>query len=59
MFWSRADAAHDEAGGGRDDQRRDLRDQAVADREQRVGLRGRGDGHVVLEHADEQAADER
>ena len=33
----------EQARGGRDDQRRDLRDQAVADREQRVGAAGLGE----------------
>ena len=38
MSWSRRDAADHDARRGRDDQRRDLRHQAVADGEQRVVL---------------------
>ena len=53
-----ADAAHDEARGGRDDQRRNLRDQAVADGEQHVVVGGGGERQVVLEDADREAADD-
>ena len=47
-----------QAGGGRDDQRRDLRDQAVADGEQRVGARGFGEAQALLRDADDHAADD-
>ena len=47
-----------QAGRGRDDQRRDLRDQAVADGEQRVGARGFGERHALLRDADDHAADD-
>ena len=43
---------------GGDDQRRDLRDQAVADRQQRVGARGVGEAHALLGDADDDAADD-
>ena len=41
----------------REQQGGDLRDQAVADAEQAVGVDGLGDGEVVLEDADGEAAD--
>ena len=48
----------DDAGGGRDDQRRDLRDQAVADGQQGVGVGGVAEAHAVLADADDDAADD-
>ena len=42
-------AGDDDAGGDRDQQRRDLGGQAVADRQQRVGLGGVAEAQVVLE----------
>ncbi len=47
----------EEARGGRDDQRRDLRDQAVADGEQRVGARGFRERQALLGDADDHPAD--
>jgi hypothetical protein len=41
-----------------DDQRRNLRDQAVADGEQRVGVRRRGEREALLHDADDHAADD-
>ncbi|MGF6302212.1 hypothetical protein OKW42_005565 [Paraburkholderia sp. WC7.3d] len=52
------DARHDHAGRRRNHQRRNLRDEAVADRQQRVVLARRGKTHVVLDHADDQPADD-
>src|SRR5690606_30722209 len=49
---------HQQAGGGRDDQRGDLGNQSVADGEQGVGLRGVGEGHALLRDADDHAADD-
>ena len=43
---------------GGHDQRRHLRDQAVADRQQRVGARGIGKAHALLGDADDDAADD-
>ena len=51
-------AGDDDAGGDRDQQRRDLRDEAVADRQQREVLAGLGDRHALLDDADEDAADD-
>ena len=48
---------HD-AGGGADDQRRDLRDETVADREDRVLRQRLADRQAALERADEDAADD-
>ena len=48
----------EQARRGRDDQRRNLRDQAVADGEQRVGARGLGERHALLGDADDHAADD-
>jgi hypothetical protein len=45
-------------GGDRDDQRRNLGHQAVTDGQQGVGLDRFAEGHVVLGHADDQAADD-
>ncbi|MNX81503.1 hypothetical protein D3C86_1131920 [compost metagenome] len=50
-------ARHHHAGGRRDHQRRDLRDQAVADGQQRVDAARLGHRHIVLGHAHDQAAD--
>ena len=47
-----------QAGRGGDDQRRDLRDQAVADGQQRVGVRGFGEAEALLGDADDDAADD-
>ena len=48
----------DQTGGDRQQQRRDLRDQAVADAEQAVRLDRVGRRQVALEHADDEAADQ-
>src|SRR5579883_570045 len=48
----------DEARRGRDDERRDLGDEAVADGEQRVGVGRLGEAEPVLRHADDDAADD-
>ena len=45
-------ARDDHRDRGRDQQRRNLRDQAVADREQRVDARRVAERHVVRQHAD-------
>ena len=50
-------AGDDHAAGDRNQQRRDLRDQAVADGQHGVDLQGVAGGHVVLHHADGDAAD--
>ncbi len=47
----------EQARRGRDDQRRNLRHQPVADGEQRVGARGLGERHALLGDADDHAAD--
>jgi hypothetical protein len=47
-----------QAGGGRDDQRRHLRHQAVADGEQRVARGRLGEADVLLGDADDHAADD-
>ena len=47
----------DDARRGRDDERRDLRDQAVADRQDRIGLDRVADGHAA-ELAHDDAADQ-
>ena len=49
---------HDEAGRERDQQRRDLGDQAVADGEQAVGLDRLAERQVLLQDADREPADE-
>ena len=49
---------HHDAGGGADDQRRDLRDETVADREDRVLRQRLADRQSALERADEDAADD-
>ena len=55
----RAGHARDDDGDrGRQQQRRNLRDQAVADGEQRVGAAGAGERHAVRDHADGEAADD-
>ncbi len=51
-------AGDDEAGGDREQQRRDLRDQAVTDGEQAVGLDRVAQAHAVLRDADGEAADQ-
>src|SRR5579884_3503680 len=52
----RGGARHDDAGGGRDQERRDLGDEPVAHGEDRVGLRRGLDVGALLHHADEEAA---
>ena len=47
-----------ETGGDRDDERRNLCHQAVADGEQCVGLGGFGEGQALLQNADHHAADD-
>ena len=47
-----------EAGGGRHDQRRDLRHQSVADGEQRIGARRVAEGKPLLGDADDRPADD-
>ena len=42
-----AGLGHQHAGGGRDDQRRDLGDQAVADGQQREGVRRLAEGEAM------------
>jgi hypothetical protein len=54
-----ADAGHHHACGNGNDQRRDLRHQAIANGQQGVGSGRRADLHVVLQDADEQSADRR
>ncbi len=51
-------ARDDHTGRDRDDQRWNLRHQAVTDGQQRVGLGRVAGAHVVLHHADDQAADD-
>ncbi len=46
------------AGGGRDHQCRDLRDEAVADGQQRVGAAGLAEAQALLGDADDDAADD-
>ena len=48
----------EQAGGGRDDQRRDLRDEAVAHGQQGIGPGGFGERHALLRDADDHAADD-
>ena len=48
----------DQTRGNRHQQCRDLRHEAVADGEQRVGAHRIADVHALLEHADQQSADE-
>ena len=52
------DARHHQAGGHRDDQRRNLRHQPVADGEQGVGAPRLAHRHLVLHDADEEAAED-
>ena len=47
-----------QAGGGRNDQRRNLCHQAVADGQKREGLRRIGEAHALLRHPDDDAADD-
>ena len=54
----RRGAGHDEAGRQRDQQRRDLRDQAVADGEEAVRLDRVAERQVLLQDADREAADQ-
>ena len=51
-------AGHDQAGRDREQQRRDLGDQAVADRQQAVGRDRLADRHAHLADADREAADQ-
>ena len=51
------DARHRDPGGDREQERRDLRDEAVADREERVAPRGRRDVHPAERAGDEPAGD--
>ena len=51
-------AGHDQTGRQRDQQRRDLRDEAVADGQQAVRLDRLAERHVLLQDADREAADE-
>ena len=51
-------AGHDQTGRQRDQQRRDLRDEPVTDGQQAVGLDRLAERHVLLEHADREAADQ-
>ncbi len=51
-------AGDDDAGGDRDQQRRDLRGETVADGQQRVLVGGFAEAEVALEHADDDPADE-
>ena len=53
-----ANARHHHARGNRDDQRRDLGHQTVADRQQRVSLGRCPDVEIVLQHTDEQSAED-
>ena len=55
---ARAALGDQQAGGERDDQRRDLRDQAVADRQLDEHVGGFADRHAVAEIADGDAADD-
>ena len=48
----------EQARRGRDDQRGDLRHEAVADGQERVGLRRLAEGQPVLRHADDHAGDD-
>src|SRR5262249_39123673 len=47
----------EQSGGGRDDQRGDLRHQAVTDGEDRIGVRRVGKRQALLRDADNHAAD--
>jgi hypothetical protein len=51
-----ADAAHDQARRGRNDESGYLRHKAVPDRQQRVGLRRARDRHRMLDNSDDEAA---
>ena len=54
-----AGAGDDDAGRGRDQQRRDLGDQAVADRQEREGVERRRENDMpLLQHADDDAAEQ-
>ncbi|MGY2933502.1 hypothetical protein ACVWZ6_003104 [Bradyrhizobium sp. GM6.1] len=48
----------EQAGRGRNDQRRHLGDEAVTDGQQRVAAAGIGKGQTLLRHADDHAADD-
>ena len=54
----RGDAGDDRGGGDRQQQRRHLRDQRVADREQDIGRGGVAERQAVAERAEDQAADD-
>ncbi len=58
MSLRRRDAGDDEGRGGRQQQRRNLGDQAVADGQQHVVGRGLRQRHAVLQHADDETADD-
>ncbi|MHC2704234.1 hypothetical protein ACVMHZ_007397 [Bradyrhizobium liaoningense] len=47
----------EQAGRRRDDQRRHLGDETVTDGQERVGAAGVGEGHALLRHTDDDAAD--
>src|SRR4029077_8357938 len=53
-----AGLGNQQARGGRDDQRRHLREQAGADGQQRIGLRRFAEAQALLDHADDDAADD-
>jgi hypothetical protein len=55
---ARSRAGDDNTGCGRDDECRNLSDQAVTDREQRENLGGLADVHAFLERADDDSADD-
>ena len=57
MSCGRGHARDDDGDRHREQQRRDLRDQAVADGQQRVGAAGVGERHAVLRGADDDAAE--
>ena len=49
--------AYHQAGGGRNDERRNLGDKTIADGKQSVVPGSGGEVQIVLKHADDQAAD--
>lgn len=57
VLGARGAGNHDRSGGGQQ-QRWQLRHQTVTDGQQGIDLAGIGEGHVVLQHTDEHAADE-
>ena len=56
--FSAGGAGDEDAGGDRDQQRRDLRAEAVADRQQREVVAGLGERHALLDDADDDAAEQ-